>query len=292
MASIIPNLRSKNMKISDLIAEIQGKNPNFHSFNSSTVDGMKKAPSIEHMDVMAQANKAKQDRLLEAHDKEVQKTNEYNNKILQLDPLYAEIEPYDASKVVIRMFLKDPMTIGGVAVFGVDKVSIRTHNGQGELKKVDNPFRFKRLGIVVAASDRNMTLKQGDIVATDYIMSVAPIPGDESIIEYQYAFTHYSYQEMGLPKDPMNQHFGYILVPSTFVTYKEGNIFEDGKLTEEQITEKNTTVTAVKEEEPKDHQPASSLIVPEVIQHKVPVREILEMPSVPDGTENEQIIEA
>jgi len=174
------------------------------------------------------AEKKREDYLKQIEGK-YKKIIEYNKSLLVLNPLYSNLKLYNLRDVLVRVFLNEPKLIqNGLLLPGVDQVQVKTQNGQGVKENIDNPFPFKRLAVVVALNENNQSLKIGDVVLINQIFTVAPIPGNSSVLEYQFMFLHHSYNDPFPPKDISNPHFGYAMLPNGGgINAIEGTIFNE-----------------------------------------------------------------
>lgn len=137
---------------------------------------------------------------------------EYNSKIRELDPLYANLKPL-STNVIVRMFVNElKKTDSGLLLPNHELVRIRTANNLGTLQIVENPYPYSRRGIVVSVPDGFENIKPGDEV----ILANRPIhatgDGENASIGIPGWFTHPDFTGSVATRDPLNPHYGYVLV--------------------------------------------------------------------------------
>lgn len=142
-------------------------------------------------------------------DDKVKKINEYNKNIYNLNEKYASFRPFN--DILVRVVLKSPLE-GRVIVPIVDKIPIMTRNAQGVLHEIENPFPFSTKVVIVSVPDNEKFIKPGDTMVIPPIPAKAPIPGNDYILEVPYSFWLPEWEDVTPPKDPSNEHYGYLLI--------------------------------------------------------------------------------
>ncbi len=143
---------------------------------------------------------------------------EYNEKITELNPLYSSLVP--RHKVLVRIFAKElTITPDGLVLPNTQRVSIPTKAGYGTIGEVENPYPYSRKAVVVAVPEYVKDLTPGMLVqlGEDQTRGMAIGAGAGAVITIPNCFTHHSFTENEPPIDPMNPHYGYLLVDSRFI---------------------------------------------------------------------------
>jgi len=141
---------------------------------------------------------------------------EYNDKILELDPMYSTTKPIH--KFLVRCFhLEMGRSPGGILLPPKVVINVPTQNGIGTLAEIDSPWMLSKKAVVVALDARTRNsdapiLKVGDIIQLGSNPIKGKKAGKDFAITLQAAFMHHTYEDVQPPTDITNPHFGYLLV--------------------------------------------------------------------------------
>jgi len=149
-------------------------------------------------------------------DKDIE---EYNENLVNLDPNYQNIIPFN--RILVRMFhIVAERTPTGLIIEPKIPMKEITQNGIGIRQTMNSPWPYMRKGIVVATPENDPWLKPGDIieVSKHCIIAIKPSVDHEPVLEY--GFTHSSYLSQEPPTDLTNRHFGYLYIGHDMILAK------------------------------------------------------------------------
>jgi hypothetical protein len=145
------------------------------------------------------------------------KISQYNSEITNLDPDYANLTPI--TKILVRCYhIETERSPAGLITKPTVQVKVPTQNGVGYIGRVESPYAYQKRAVVVSVPDRyskdeNSQIKPGTIVQLSSNPLIARSAGKDYDFDMPYAFTHYSWQDILPPKDCLNKHFGYLIIP-------------------------------------------------------------------------------
>lgn len=139
----------------------------------------------------------------------------YNDTIVRnLDNDYTKVKPLH--NILVRVFVKEPeVTKEGLIKPYKQIVPVPTNNGVANWAEVESPYPFDNLAIVVSVPENVTSLKTGDIIQ----LSKNPVDakvigsGKEAYLNIPNTYALPEYKSLEPTKDPLNKHFGYLLVP-------------------------------------------------------------------------------
>lgn len=151
-----------------------------------------------------------------------QKLISYNDRIKDLDSDYKAFRPYD--NILLRLYVKPlERNESGLVVPHYEQVIIPTKSGQGAAAVVASPYPFSRKAVIVAVPDvewMQARFNVGDTVLLSQKQVVARSTGygEEAQIDVPNKFFLPDfYDRLGMPIDPENKSYGYILVNPTAI---------------------------------------------------------------------------
>lgn len=151
-------------------------------------------------------------KLKDALDKQIEQRNDYNNKLIELDPLYETLKPIGS--FIVRYSLLPIVTNDMGLVINEDrKVSLQTDNGHLKGKIVD-PYQFNSVAVIVAMPEHETFLKKGQLCQT--VLPKTMTMGDV-VVGYEYNYMHPSAGAADITKDITNPHFGYAIIPKQWI---------------------------------------------------------------------------
>jgi len=168
-------------------------------------------------------------------DREVAKRVLYNAHLNYIDPLYSEIEPL-WGLILVRTFLRVPETQGKIwkpiPVTSMDMINVQTMQRQSVVKQViESPFKFMTKCVVVSVpptmEGAKERFKVGDVYAYKPLRTIAPQGGNEFVLTYDYFFAHPDSQLVDPSTRPESRHYGYLMMPTQFLTAKINEIPEE-----------------------------------------------------------------
>ena len=142
-------------------------------------------------------------------EKELIAAKEYNSNLHKVVKQYASFRPIGG--LVVRAFVKEPISIGSIVIPFLDIIPIRTNNGQGVLREIKNPYNYDRKGIIVAIPDEERFFKVGDVVLIPETGVIAPIPGSEHL-EVSNKLLLPPYNQSQPPTDMTDENYGYLFL--------------------------------------------------------------------------------
>lgn len=154
------------------------------------------------------------------------KINQYNELIYNINPKYSELKPrFD---VLVRVFLKPVYKDeSGLMMPHTLPVRIPTNASVpgASIGFVENPFPYSQKAIIVSIPEEVKDLKQGDIVFLSKTQVVAHVEGksENALIDIPNKFVHpdeVSQYFSGVPYDPSDDNYGYLLIPSYDIKIK------------------------------------------------------------------------
>jgi hypothetical protein len=143
---------------------------------------------------------------------------DYNNKIHELDPLYAELTPFNG--YIVRCFhLETNRSKGGIIMEPSVKVRVPTQNGIGTLEMRDSPYKYQRKAVIVAIPDDHQTKKEDNklVPGVTIMLEDSPIlpsyrSKEEAIPVLQNGFVHCDSEDINPPTSITDRHFGYLKI--------------------------------------------------------------------------------
>ena len=149
-------------------------------------------------------------------------SNEFQNKIKdynenmwpELDDLYTSFKP--TVGMLVRVRLKTLRSQDGVIIPNVDSLAIPTRNGDGYVYNIPNPFCFSKEAIIISTPDH-----YGDddfpvgarISINNKVRFVGKnTPAEDLKIDITGQFVHPSSDLSEMPSDPLNRHYGYLII--------------------------------------------------------------------------------
>lgn len=142
----------------------------------------------------------------------------YNENILNPNPLYNSL--VTRNKVLVRVFVNElTITPDGIVIPNTQRVVLPTKAGYGSIGTVESPYPYSSKAVIIAVPKYIEDLVPGMIVqlSEEPTRAVPMGGGNEAAITIPNKFTHYSYKSQEPPIDPMNPHYGYLLVDARFI---------------------------------------------------------------------------
>lgn len=141
-------------------------------------------------------------------DKDIE---EYNTNLVNLDPSYQNIIPFN--RILVRMFhIVAERTPTGLIIEPKIPMKEITQNGIGIRQTMNSPWPYMRKGIVVATPENDPWLKPGDIVEVDKHAVLALKPAVDHPPVLEHGFTASTWTDTEPPTDLKNPHYGYLLI--------------------------------------------------------------------------------
>lgn len=143
------------------------------------------------------------------------KIEEYNSKVTDLDPVYSSVVPLQ--DILVRVFLvpteKDE---NGLIVPIIKPLQIPTKNNMATWGYLENPFPYSTKAVVVSVPTDYTLLKPGDIVqlSSDNIEAKVVGASNDAQVEIKNGYMHPDAENKAHSKDPLDVHYGYLLIPS------------------------------------------------------------------------------
>lgn len=142
----------------------------------------------------------------------------YNENIIDSSSIYNSLVP--RNKVLVRVFVKElTITPDGIVIPNTQRVAVPTKAGYGTIGEVESPYPYSTKAVIIGVPKYIEDLTPGMIIQLSEQPTMAiPIGGGNgAMITIPNKFTHYSYEGFEPPIDPMNPHYGYLLVDSRFI---------------------------------------------------------------------------
>lgn len=140
---------------------------------------------------------------------------EYNLNIVSvLDEDYKRVRPLH--NVLVRVFVKEPeVTKDGLIKPYKQIVPVPTQNGMATWAEIESPYPYDNIAIVVATPDSMTSIKAGDVIQLSKNPVDAKVIGqsNEAYLTIPNAYWIPEYKGETPTKDPLNKHFGYLLIP-------------------------------------------------------------------------------
>lgn len=153
-------------------------------------------------------------RIKEATDQNFLERQQYNNRLLELDPLYSEdLKPLRDTFIVRFALLPQMTTSTGLMLSGSDR-SVATKTKNGHIKDyLADPWEFQGVCVIVASPEHEKFLVPGMLMQTP--TPVAQAYG-EKILDYKNAYLHPASGYAQPPKSPTDRHYGYGIVSTSW----------------------------------------------------------------------------
>lgn len=194
----------KGTTIEDIAYKDRNKN---QVFMQSTEKGLLLDPST----AAAVASKQKLDEL----DRKAAMRKAYNDKLTELDELYADLDPL--GDFIIRYAVKPVrFTENGITTYEQRMVRGKTRNGHLD-DAVPDPFEFQQVAVIVAAPTHEQHLTAGTLMQV-----VTPEIGiiERQVVGYQNEYVHPTFIDNKVPQSCDNRHFGYAIVSRGWLRVK------------------------------------------------------------------------
>lgn len=146
----------------------------------------------------------------------VEVVEEYNAKLVDLDPIYSELKP--TSSVLVRLYIKKlETTSSGIVIPEYSVLYSRTQNGVPSGIKIEDPFPFMLKAVVVAKPvlSYDLPYNVGDtvILHKSAITKTVEGRGDDAIPQIENSFVHPDYgSSYDTPTDVTDPNYGYLEV--------------------------------------------------------------------------------
>lgn len=154
------------------------------------------------------------------------KISSYNEEIYNINPKYSSIKPrFD---VLVRVFLKEVYKDeSGLLLPHTLPVKVPTQSGipGTHVGYVENPFPYSQKAVVVSVPSEITDIAPGDTVYLNKMQVVAHTEGksDNAFIDIPNKFVHPDESNKyfsGVPYDPADDNYGYLLIPSYDIKIK------------------------------------------------------------------------
>ena len=165
-------------------------------------------PSHEHVAVKNAINTMYN---TDGPEKENEKRIQYNESITTLDPLYSTVEPLGS--YIVRFYVRT-MPKKSKLILPVTGEILQPHKSGLVQEKALDPYRFSSKAVLVAVPEGEGQLKQGMIVQC---VTPKPIGEGETVYGYEAEYLHPSYEEKLGPRDTEHRHYGYAILPRTWI---------------------------------------------------------------------------
>lgn len=143
------------------------------------------------------------------------KLADYNKTYNQtISEKYYKVRPLQ--NVLVRVMVKEPeISKSGLLTPYKQIVPVPTQNGIAKWAEVESPYPYDTIAVVVAKPDHVTTLNVGDTVVLSKNPVEAKVVGgsNDAYVQIPNFFTHPEWKEETPPKNPTNEHYGYLLVP-------------------------------------------------------------------------------
>ena len=142
------------------------------------------------------------------------KLADYNKQYQKVSEKYSKVKPLQ--NVLVRVMVKEPeISKSGLLTPYKQIVPVPTQNGIAKWAEIESPYPYDTIAVVVAKPDHVTNLNIGDIVILSKNPVEAKVVGgsNDAYVQIPNFFTHPEWKEETPPKDPTNEHYGYLLVP-------------------------------------------------------------------------------
>jgi len=147
-------------------------------------------------------------------------SKQYNDNIAKHLPMYPSMKP--TNNILVRLFLREPKkTESGLFIPETNasdliEVKRRAASGDRYTQKLDeSPWKWSTKAIVVALPKFVTDYTVGQLVQVPFFPTGATKKEDESLeMTFMYAFIHCESGTTEIPKDCLDPHFGYALIPT------------------------------------------------------------------------------
>lgn len=141
------------------------------------------------------------------------KLKEYNQSFTNISDVYKKVKPLHG--ILVRVKVKEPeISESGLLKPYMHLVNVPTKSGYGTWAQVESTHPYDTVAIVVAKADSITSVNVGDTVILNKNPVEPKVIGEsnEAMITIPFGFVHPSYGKEDLPKDPSNEHYGYLLL--------------------------------------------------------------------------------
>lgn len=152
--------------------------------------------------------------LLAAQELESTNRREYNSKLTDLDPIYAELDPL--GDFIIRYAVRPIPITDGLSTYQQRMVRGVTANGHPD-DPVPDPFEFQQVAVIVAAPEHEKVLTPGSLVQ---VATADVYVDNRQVVGFKNNYVHPSYTEPMVPQVCTHQHFGYAIVSRGWMRVK------------------------------------------------------------------------
>lgn len=138
--------------------------------------------------------------------------NVYNEKVTELDPLYASLTPVRG--VIVRMRHIAMVFEGGLYRHPKVEIIVGSKSGHFILEPREAKYQMQNVGVIVAVNPAfKGSFRPGDLVQVDR-QAVTPVKrSDNHPEELPNGFLHHSYTlDLNPPSTCTDRHFGYLLL--------------------------------------------------------------------------------
>ena len=146
-----------------------------------------------------------------------EKLKAYNERIKDIHPDYGAFKPYD--KILVRLYTRPlERNSSGLVIPHYEPVQIPTRSNVGNAMVVPSPYPFTRKAVIVALPEVDYIKNRfniGDtlILAQKQVVARSIGSGDDAAIDIPNKFFLPDfYDRAGMPIDPEDKNYGYILI--------------------------------------------------------------------------------
>jgi hypothetical protein len=196
----------KRLKDTTIESIIDSKRPlKQQVFMGNTNSGLILDPATTHA--------IERNKMIDATTREFEARKTYNNNLINLDPLYSELRPLESFIVRLAVLPLDIDEVTGILMSQPRTVPI--YGAQGVVKdRIIDPWQFGSEAVIVSVPEREQFIKPGDIMQ---IVTPKSMLDGEQIVSYEACYLHPSYHGTQVPKLMNDPHFGYAIIPRSWL---------------------------------------------------------------------------